>query len=104
MKRETNSLDDDRIIKVRTGDRVSELEEQLVSTRRVLEAFRDIASALAAPVDADRLLGLVLERASALLDADRATLYLIDDATGELVSKLVIGGGEQTIRLAVGQG
>jgi signal transduction histidine kinase/putative methionine-R-sulfoxide reductase with GAF domain len=104
VKRETDSLDDDRIIKVRTGDRVSELEEQLVSTRRVLEAFRDIASALAAPVDPDSLLGLVLERASALLDADRATLYLIDDATGELVSKLVVGGGEQTIRLAVGQG
>ncbi len=81
-----------------------DLEAQLIGTRRVLTAFCDIASALAAPADADRLLGLALDRASALLDADRATLYLIDDATGELVSKLVVGGGEQTIRLAVGQG
>lgn len=85
-------------------DRVSELEEQLANTRRVLEAFRDIASALASPGDPDRLLGLVLSRASELLAADRATLYLIDDATGDLVSRLVEGGCEQTIRLTVGQG
>ena len=83
---------------------MSELEEQLTSTRRALAAFRDVASALASPADPDRLLELVLKRAADVLDADRATLYLIDDATGDLVSRLVVGGRVQTIRMPVGQG
>ena len=82
----------------------SELESQLASTRRALEAFRDVAGALGAPVGLDHLLELVLERSAGVLDADRATLYLIDDATGELVSRFVVGGRVQTIRVAVGEG
>ena len=86
-------------------DRVTELEEQLKSTRRgPSPAFRDVASALASPPDLDPLLELVLARAAEVLDADRATLYLLDDGTGELVSRLVVGGRVQTIRMAVGQG
>ena len=88
----------------RGKDRVVELEEQLVNTRRALAAFRDVASTLASPTDLDPLLELVLARAAEVLDADRATLYLIDDTTGDLVSRLVVGGCVQTIRVAVGQG
>lgn len=88
----------------RCRDRAAELEEQLRSTRRALEAFRDVAIALASPTDPDQLLELVLARAAEILDADRATLYLIDDTSGELVSRLVVGGRVQTIRVAVGQG
>lgn len=88
----------------RCRDRVTELEEQLESTRRALAAFRDVASALASPTDLDTLLELVLARAAEVLHADRATLYLIDDTTGDLVSRLVVGGRVQTIRMAVGQG
>ncbi|MFW5740255.1 MAG: GAF domain-containing protein [Myxococcota bacterium] len=88
----------------RCKDRVSELEEKLVSTRRALAAFRDVATALASPTDLDTLLELVLARAAEVLDADRATLYLLDDTSGDLVSRLVVGGRVQTIRMAVGQG
>jgi len=84
--------------------RIEQLESELVRERSANAALRDVALALGTPLDLDNLLELVLAKAADLLEADRATLYLIDDATGELVSRHVTGGTVQTIRLTVGDG
>lgn len=85
-------------------ERLERLELDLARERKANAALRDVALALGTPLDLDNMLELVLAKAADLLEADRATLYLIDDATGELVSRHVTGGTVSAIRLSVGDG
>jgi signal transduction histidine kinase/putative methionine-R-sulfoxide reductase with GAF domain len=84
--------------------KIAELEALLSRERRANAALRDVAQALGSPLELDNLLELVLTRTAELLEADRATAYLIDDASGALVSRIVVGEKIETIRLAVGEG
>jgi phosphoserine phosphatase len=61
---------------------------------RDLQGILGVARAMAANIDVDRLLGLILDAARRLLDADRASLFLYDPATEELHSKIAHGAGE----------
>ena len=56
---------------------------------RISSALREIGQALGTTLDLDQLLELILEKITEAVDADRATLYLLDDARGELVSRIV---------------
>jgi phosphoserine phosphatase len=69
---------------------------------RDLQVILDIARAMAASMDVDRLLELILDSARRLLNADRGSLFLYDPATEELHSKIAHGTGE--IRFAVTAG
>ena len=60
--------------------------------------------ALGTTLDLDQLLELILGKLTEALEADRATLYLLDEANDELVSRIVHGREVQSIRLKVGQG
>lgn len=84
--------------------RVSDLEEHLRQQCRVSMALRDIVLALGTPADLDNVLRRVLEKAADLVDAERATLYLTEETTGNLVSRHTTGAEVETIRLAVGHG
>jgi signal transduction histidine kinase/putative methionine-R-sulfoxide reductase with GAF domain len=70
----------------------------------VSRALREVGMALGATLDLDELLELILEKLTELVEADRATLYLLDDAHGELVSRVVVGGEVRSIRMKVGHG
>lgn len=61
-----------------------------------------INEALTAETNFEVLLRLIVEQSSALLDAERATLYLVDEARGELWSRIAQGSKE--IRLPMGRG
>ncbi len=61
---------------------------------RDLQVILDIARAMAASMDVDRLLELILNSARQILNADRATLFLYEPATDELHSKIAHGTGE----------
>ena len=67
-----------------------------------LMTLLEITRQLTAETDLDRLLKLIVSRTTQLLDADRTTLYLLDQETGELYSK--IAEGTMTIRLPMGHG
>ncbi len=67
-------------------------------------AFRDVGLALGAAQDLDALLDVVLDRIVSTLEADRATLYLLDRERKLLVSRIVQGGEVRQIQLAVGEG
>src|SRR5258707_646391 len=69
-----------------------------------LAAIADIARALGSTLDLDELLVLVMDRTTALLGADRSTLFLVDEKKGEIWSKVAQGNAVQEIRLAVGTG
>ncbi len=84
--------------------RIAELEAQLAREVRISRALREVGSALGATLDLDDLLELILDKLTELVGADRATLYLLDDSKGELVSRIVVGGEVRSIRVRVGHG
>ena len=72
------------------------------SPRAGLEKVLEISRAMAATVDLDELLGLIIERSMELLDAERASLFLYEQESNELVSR--IAAGEEEIRFPADRG
>jgi len=61
--------------------------------------FISIVSDVTAEIDLGALLQRVMEEATRMLDADRATLFLNDEKTNELFSRVAMGEGIGEIRL-----
>lgn len=87
------------------------LERELARSYRIERALRDVGLGLGANLDPDALLRLILERTTEALDAERATLYLVEQrlipgvgVQPVLVSRVVEGGAVGEIVLHVGQG
>jgi len=85
-------------------DEIAELRAALAREVRIASALREVGNALGTTLDLDDLLELILGRLTDLLEADRCTLYLLDQAKGELVSRIVIGEQVRSIRVRVGHG
>jgi signal transduction histidine kinase/putative methionine-R-sulfoxide reductase with GAF domain len=84
--------------------RIAELESALAREERISAALRDVGVAMGTTLDLDQLLELILEKITDLLQADRATLYLLDEARGELVSRIAVGDAIRSVRMRVGEG
>jgi signal transduction histidine kinase/putative methionine-R-sulfoxide reductase with GAF domain len=80
------------------------LEQALAREVRISTALKEVGSALGATLDLDDLLELILGKLTELIEADRATLYLLDEQRKELVSRLVVGEQVRSIRIRVGHG
>jgi signal transduction histidine kinase len=83
---------------------VAELRAALAREERIARALREVGSALGATLELDDLLELILGRLTDLLEADRSTLYLLDEVSGDLVSRIIVGQDVRSIRLKVGHG
>lgn len=84
--------------------RLERLERALAREQAKTRALSDISSALGSTLDIDELLGLVASRITEVIDADRSTIYLLDDAGQYLISRVAEGEGSSEIRLRVGEG
>ncbi|WP_437674290.1 GAF domain-containing protein [Sorangium sp. So ce131] len=84
--------------------RIEELEARLAQADKTVQALRDVGLALGSTLDLDQLLALILNKITELLDADRATLYLLDEQRQRLFSRIVIGDEARAIELPVGAG
>jgi signal transduction histidine kinase len=84
--------------------RLADAEAALSREMRVSKALREVGVALGTTLDLDRLLELILDKITEALEADRATLYLLDETNDELVSRIVQGDGVRSIRLKIGHG
>jgi CRP-like cAMP-binding protein len=96
-------------VRLRTMDQtfVLELEHNATAAKNkvdklsnLIEATKIVNSAL----EIDKLLGLILDVATRSITADRGTLYLVDELTGELWSKVAQGSNMVEIRLPIGKG
>ncbi len=67
-----------------------------------LQRIIRVSRALGSERDLGRLLELILREATALVEADRASLFLVDAARSELVTRIAQGAEE--IRLPLGKG
>ena len=84
--------------------RLAEAEANLAREMRVSKALREVGSALGTTLDLDQLLELILDKITEALEADRATLYLLDETNDELVSRIAHGEDVRSIRLKIGSG
>jgi signal transduction histidine kinase/putative methionine-R-sulfoxide reductase with GAF domain len=82
----------------------STIEAALAREMRVSKALREVGVALGTTLDLDELLELILAKITEALEADRTTLYLLDETNDELVSRLAQGTDVRSIRLKVGRG
>jgi signal transduction histidine kinase/putative methionine-R-sulfoxide reductase with GAF domain len=84
--------------------RLAVAEASLAREMRVSKALREVGTALGTTLDLDQLLELILDKITEALEADRATLYLLDEANDELVSRIAHGPDVRSIRLKIGHG
>jgi K+-sensing histidine kinase KdpD len=89
----------DNVVK-RLEEQHDNVQERFDKLQRLIEASKSINSTLLL----DKLLGLILDSAIKSIDADRGTLYLVDDIKKELWSKVLQGDNMVEIRLPVGKG
>jgi signal transduction histidine kinase len=86
------------------GQEALRLQNVVERERAKLRALQDISSALGSTLDLGELLDMILDRISEVIEADRSTLYLLDEETDELWSKVVQGDEVHEIRLKPGEG
>ncbi len=103
MRIVSTRADPARSLEVRLS-RVAELEARLSREMRVSKALREVGTALGTTLDLDQLLELILDKITEALEADRATLYLLDEPNEELVSRIAHGEDVRSIRLKIGHG
>lgn len=90
--------------KTASEESADELRRALARETRVAAALREVGVALGTTLDLDDLLELILGRLTELLEADRSTLYLVDEGSGDLVSRVVVGSKVRSIRVKIGHG
>lgn len=95
--------------RLRTMDQtfVRELERNDLQSRAKMDRLNLLVEAskvVNSTIDLDKLLLIILEAATQSIKADRGTLYLVDELTGELWSKIAKGKGMVEIRLPIGKG
>ncbi len=83
---------------------VASLEASLRREQKKMSLVQDVGRALSGGLDLDQLLVIIMEKITQLMEADRATLYLLSESGTELWSKVVQGGEIVEIRLKVGEG
>jgi len=80
------------------------LELALRREPKKVALVQEVSRALSTTGDLDALLRLIVAKVTELMEADRATLYLVTDDGSQLWSKVLQGGAMVEIRLAVGEG
>lgn len=83
---------------------LGELRHELVRSERRVEAMKQIGRVLGSSLKLDPLLSEIVARTTELLEADRSTLFLLDEERGELWSKILEGDELREIRFPSGVG
>jgi signal transduction histidine kinase len=86
------------------ADQIQQLQRAVSDQEGRFGAVMEIGRAIGSTLDLDELLELVMTKVTLLMAAERSTLYLVDDATGELWSKVAQGEKAREIRLPKGRG
>ena len=74
------------------------LYEEVRSNLKQLAHFNEVGSALTASLDLEQVLHIIMEGVTSLIGVERASIFLIDEDSNELVLEYSVGGHE-SIRL-----
>lgn len=113
LKQARNIQSENSIINIKIMDLISRIESLGVehsessienNIEKPLTALLNVARTLAAETSLEHLLKTVAEEIKKVLDADRCTVFLLDKAKNELVSKIALGMGTQELRFPADKG
>lgn len=77
---------------------MSEPNSSQIGNIKKLTLLLDVMKSLASELDLNTLLPLIMKKTTEVMDADRSTLFLIDEKNSELWSKVAQGAGIAEIR------
>lgn len=83
---------------------IKELEKKLRRKEIEMESIQHIGKALSSELRTDRLLILIMDEVTRLMNAERSTFYIVDEERGELWSKIAQKAEILEIRLKIGNG
>ncbi len=83
---------------------VAFLREELSKKTTVLNSIQQIGKTLSSELNIDRLLQLIMDEMTPLLNAERSTFFIVDEEKDELWSKIAQKAEVKEIRLKIGQG
>ena len=78
--------------------------EQIEQRRKTSEMLLDVMKSFSSALEVDQLLRRIMDTTSAVLQADRSTLFLVDTRTREIWSKVAQGDRMAEIRVPIGRG
>lgn len=85
-------------------DEVTDLRAELHRSERRVDAMKQIGRVLGSSLALEPLLNEIVARTTEILEADRSTLFVVDQERRELVSKVMQGAEMREIRLPFGAG
>ena len=83
---------------------IAQLQAELNREHGKLAALREVGQSLARTFDWDTLVQELLTQVTRILEAEKATLFVLDEDANALHSRLMVGGQPMDIRLSLGQG
>ncbi len=84
--------------------KVASLEKALDRKTVEMSAIQQIGKALSSELNTERLLLLIMDEVTRLMNAERSTFYIVDNERGELWSKIAQKAEIKEIRLKIGTG
>jgi len=84
--------------------RLEYLHDRVTLLEKRFRCIQVITNALGSSLQMDEVLHTVAEQATTLLDSERATVFLVDDETRDLIATVIIGDGLRELVLRPGQG
>ena len=85
-------------------EKVAALEKALKRKTIEMSAIKQIGKALSSELNTERLLLLIMDEVTRLMNAERSTFYIVDSERGELWSKIAQKAEIKEIRLKIGTG
>ncbi len=92
------------IKKSNSSTELQDLKNQLKRKINEMHSMQQIGKTLSSVLDRDRLLVLIMDEVTRLMDAERGTLYIVEGEKGELWSKIAQKSEIKEIRLKIGVG
>ncbi len=85
-------------------EKFAQLEQAVARQAERFTAILEIGTQISSVRDVDQLLQLVMDRLSALVNAEAATLFMIDERNSQLWSKVLKGSSLKEIRIPINAG
>ncbi len=85
-------------------ERVRHLEKELRHKQLIISSIHQIGKALSSELRIDKLLPLIMDEVTRIIDAERSTFYVVDHERGEIWSKIAQKAEISEIRLKIGVG
>jgi len=87
-----------------SDNKIKDLQIRLERKEREMRSIQQIGKSLSSVLNRDKLLILIMDEVTKLIEAERSTLYVVDAEKGELWSKIAQKAEIKEIRLKIGTG